>query len=96
MEKEKAISLHMMQDPLTWPLYPVLPLKNRKEQDSTFSAMPATGCLIVEGDSVQPVVYMASCYQLSYKLQHGIPFPEIRRRDFSSFQEIIDAGWVVD
>lgn len=74
--------LEMMQDPDEWPLWPQLPLKRRGHHEDS----RRTGFLVAIPE-LEPVVYL------------GIVGTVVLKRDtieYSSFEELLAAGWLVD
>lgn len=80
----------MMQSPSKWPLWPVLPVKQRNGMKQ-----PGLGVMHEGAFGVQPTVYLIDLFGLS-KQPPGTSWDDIEHVDFLDFEAVIDAGWVVD
>lgn len=80
----------MMQSPGQWPLWPVLPLKQREGMKQ-----PRLGVMHEAAFGVKPTVYLVDLYNLS-KQPPGTSWDDIEHIDYLDFEGVVDAGWVVD
>lgn len=79
--------LEMMKDPGNWPNWPVLPVKNTKND-----GFPVIGVITCNG---LPIVYIKNMFDLvTGKLSEQLK--DVPMKTYSSFEELIEAGWVVD
>jgi hypothetical protein len=83
--------IRRMSTPREWPNL-VLPVKNRKEkQDGGF---PLLGVMFDSPDEkTRLTVFLIGMYQLH---EHKGDLKDIPRREYTSYDEIVQAGWVVD
>jgi hypothetical protein len=83
--RDEMSDLELMQNPLDWPRWPFLPVKERIDDQ-----IRRTGVLVERTrDVVEPKIYVGN-------IVRGINFQTAEIVEFSDFQSIIDAGWVVD
>ena len=88
--EQPATDLEMMKQPDYWPRWPLLPVKRRVKHSS-----PDTGLLFANG---KPIIYTVNMFQLDdlpgktwgEKLANG------EKIEFTSFEEMVAAGWEVD
>lgn len=84
IERELAMMRSGLGGPsaMEWPLWPHLPVKRSRDGDR-----PHFGFMLA---SSGPTVYCG--------LLHGptIDLTELPRIDYASFEEAVDAGWIVD
>lgn len=81
MMPSREEELAMMTDSEQWPQWPLLPVKIPGSwSDSSFGLMAEIG------GKISPVVYIANLF--APKFDNPIKF--------NSFEELLDAGWVVD
>lgn len=90
MSTENSEDVRMMQDPMRWPLWPILPVKNYNDREP--GKFPKMGLMVDEGKAV---VYMKGLYdlvdgELRPQLE-GVP-----TETFESFEAAAKAGWMVD
>lgn len=84
--EERIRDIEMMTHPGRWPIWPRLPLKRSGDWGSDDDLM---GCLVEErlGEPIRPTVYL------------GVVFGELdpeRKKEYASFEELLDDGWMVD
>lgn len=77
--------LQMMQDPDEWPYWPQLPLK-RRFRDKPRKPGPMYGFLVAIPE-LRPIVFVG----LIGAVQENRPTIE-----YSSFEELLEDGWLVD
>lgn len=87
-EKTKD-DLGMMQHPMEWPKWPVLPIKRIKIDPK--SGYRDTECAIMYADGT-PRVYLCSMYSLS----SDKPLSAIPNKTYPSYNDLVADGWRVD
>ena len=87
--RTEADHLEMMRHADRWPMWPYLPLKNRRRKCEMFPDMSATG-IMLEGDSgaAKPTVYLGV-------LGLG-DIREWKVEEYASLEAVLLAGWEVD
>lgn len=83
-QHERDMSLRMMKDPGSWPSWPRLPLKNRKERDPRHEVFPLIGTMF---EQEKVIVYLGTMFE---------DLRNVPTREYATLEEAIDAGWVVD
>ena len=88
---ERKEELKMMSSPASWPRWPALPVKQRMTE-----GFPRCGIIIDRGPldkpggDPKPIIY-------DWNLWTGVPLDETKIiAQYSTFDEMVDAGWVVD
>lgn len=86
-EWERKRELTMMQNPRNWPLWPFLPVKQPMS-----SGLPRCGVLVEMkwDEPIKPIVY--DCIVHMPKSFD----PDKKIAEYNSFEEMLEAGWVVD
>lgn len=79
-------SLAFMQQPAVWPLWPVLPVKQRDGMKQ-----PRLGIMREAAFGVKPVVYLTNLFDMQ-----GKQWDDFEKIEYLDFEAIIDDGWVVD
>jgi len=90
-EKEKEEDLKLMKDPLLWYRWPILPVKKIPDNGER----PKFGFLLAIG---KPIVYLKNMYDLQ---ELGVTtvkeiMEKVESKEYSSFDSIVDDGWIVD
>lgn len=90
-KKQKEDDLKLMKDPLSWYRWPILPVKKLVENGER----PEFGFLLAIG---KPIIYLKNMYDLK---DLGITtikeiMEKVESKEYSSFDSIIDDGWIVD
>ena len=80
--------MEFMQRPGLWPLWPVLPVKQRDGMKQ-----PRLGVMREAAFGVKPVVYLTNLYELGTGL---VDFNKIEKIEYLDFEGLVDDGWVVD
>lgn len=82
--------LAMVQDPNSWPRWPILPVKRPVK-----GSFPECGSLFADG---KPAIYRIGLYQLGDKpgTTYAEKFAGVERLEFPSFEAMLAAGWEVD
>jgi hypothetical protein len=93
-EKENAEDLKLMKDPLSWYRWPILPVKKIPDNGGS-GGRPEFGFLLAIG---KPIVYLKNMYDLQ---ELGVTtvkeiIEKVAGKEYSSFERIIDDGWIVD
>jgi len=83
VESQMSEDKSLILSPTTWPQWPLLPLINRTENKCGF---------IVDCKENRFRVYLANIFELDGKTS----FDKLPFEDFSSADEILAGGWVVD
>ena len=84
--EERERCLDTFKAPGTWPCWPFLPVKRRKQDHS----MPDCGLMIEQEGTVPPRVYLRGLYE------KDPPLDKAPQENFDNFEALLDAGWVVD
>lgn len=90
--EERGQEIEMMQSPARWPAWPMLPLK-RKDTDGPMMGLLLEVGLAV-GLKVESTVYLTNLFEfpgMSLEARREVKFLE-----YSSFEALLDDGWVVD
>lgn len=90
-EKERQENLKMIKDPGTWGCWPILPMKKiRGEHD-----LHSVGFLLATG---KPKLYLTNFLNLNdlgvrtvKEVDEKVP-----AKEYDSFENILDDGWVID
>lgn len=77
----------MMQSPEKWPLWPVLPVKQRNGMSSSRLGIMREGAF-----GVKPVVYLVTLYEV----KTGQSWDDLEKFEYLDFEGVVDDGWVVD
>jgi hypothetical protein len=90
-EQLRQDDLDMMKNPMTWHCWPILPIKKRNES----GGRPEFGLLLA---TKKPVVYLVGMFDLG---DLGIKntadiMKKVKSTAYSSFEAILDDGWIVD
>jgi nucleoside 2-deoxyribosyltransferase len=90
-EKEKEEDLKLMKDHTSWAIWSMLPVKKMPDNGE----MPECGFLLATG---KPIVYLRNMYDLQ---DMGITtikeiMEKIDGKDYPSFEDIVNDGWIVD
>jgi hypothetical protein len=81
--------VEFMKNPELWPIWPRLPLKKRRGNLGFELAIMIEGTVSGRGiGTVKPIVYFATMYEV---LDSDTP-----RKQYDSFEAIVEDGWVVD
>lgn len=82
--------LEMMQSPLEWPRYPVLPIKRPVPQ----GGWPECAILLAG----RSTVYLTGLYSLSDLAgrTYGEKLAAVEKKEYASFAAVVADGWVVD
>jgi hypothetical protein len=78
--------LTMMKSATQWPSWPILPIK---KTGKNIPDAEGTGILIADHG---PVIFFINMYAID----NTTDFNTIKKERFSSFEEIVRAGWIVD
>lgn len=79
----------MMREPMGWPMWPWLPVKQRSENPGEWPK--AFGCLFDDSRcSLCPVIYDVNAHIIKDKDEVKI------LKSYPSFEAMVDDGWVVD
>lgn len=90
-EKEKEEDLKLMKDSTYWAIWPILPVKKIPNNGE----MPEFGFLLATG---KPVVYLKNMFDLQdlgIKTIKEIT-EKVEGKEYPSFEDIINDGWIVD
>lgn len=87
-EEEMQADLKMMKEPDSWPLWPLLPMKKVADTGNP-------GFLLATG---KPKLYLRNFLELK---DIGIRTigevdEKIAAKEYTSFEEILDDGWIID
>lgn len=89
---ERKQHLDFINDPDKWPHWPLLPMKNFI---NGFSHPHSHGIIVDVGgfdvSKVEPKVYIANLMFF-----RGEDMDKYEKDEYQSFDELIDAGWIVD
>lgn len=78
-------SLAMMHREADWPAWPFLPLKHRDKPDPVFPGMRLTAMLATGQGAT---VFIGNIF---FGINDQTP-----REEYNTFEEVLDAGWIVD
>ena len=85
---ERKKHIDFMKDPSQWPLFPLLPVKQRKEGLD----FPRLGVIFSTGG---PEVILETIYEVAKLIE--LPNPDKGKwMIYESWDELVDDGWVVD
>lgn len=89
----RARTLHFLNDPSRWPLWPFLPLTRRRpaqevELGVLFDALHAVGLT-----GFSSCVFLTNLLFLPRTLGEFLALPH---QTFDTAEELVDAGWIVD
>lgn len=89
--------LEFMKDASTWPLWPLLPIKNKQRDWKQQDGWPTLGTLAnyKSGFEPEPIVYKESVDEMIVELRNPEFKPSILKR-YASLAELVDDGWIVD
>jgi hypothetical protein len=82
----RAEEIRMMSDPMLWPNL-VLPIKRYDETGRMQTSL-------LRGDG--PNVYHVNMWGLGDEEYRGKRWSELPHTAYASYEEIVDAGWIVD
>jgi len=75
-----------------WPYFPILPVKNRDgKKFGEAGSWPKCACMMATLEEVKPIIYDFTIDTIP-KNKEDIKILQA----FNSFEELVDAGWVVD
>jgi hypothetical protein len=86
-QERKERDLAGIQDPFSWPCYPILPLKRYRADRQ---GGPELGLLKANGGfgaKVEPVVYLTTMFS---------PNADCKTLEYGSLTELLNDGWTVD
>ena len=93
MDEKEFDHKGFMADPNKWPHWPILPVKQRVGMAlPKLGIMRDTGGILEKTGRVEPVVWLTNLWEVGA----GKPWDSIEKIEFGSFDELIEAGWVVD
>lgn len=84
--EERERSLLFMQQEAGWPVWPSLPVKSYKDKKP--GEFPECGFMYAGHG---PKVYL-----VNMMMANGRKFADMPRKEYATYQELVDDGWVVD
>jgi hypothetical protein len=94
MAKQEFDHKGFMTDPNKWPMWPLLPVKQRVGmQQPKLGIMRDEGDISMKFGLVPPKVWLTNLYEIQMANRK---WEEIEVLEYMDFEGLLDAGWVVD
>ena len=96
---DERTDLQFMKEADTWPLWPFLPVKNRKGDYKQAGGWPTLGTLMNDSPfkkQTEPINYKESIDEIIQNFQKDIDFKPTVLKKYSSLEELTADGWIVD